>query len=132
MQAGDTRIEIERGSAAAPVVAGALPAAAPGAPAEGAAEAEPDNRHAIVAPLVGTFYRAPQPGAEPFVEVGDTVDVGQSVGIVEAMKLMNQVLADEPGTVAEILVENGAVGRVRAGARPARPRWRTSRCSRRC
>ena len=108
VQAGDTRIEIERGSAAAPVVAGgALPAAAPGAHAEGAAEAEEDTRHAIVAPLVGTFYGAPQPGADPFVKVGDTVDVGQSVGIVEAMKLMNQVLADKPGKVSAIVVEDG-------------------------
>ncbi len=107
VQAGDTRIEIERGTAAAPVVgAVGLPAAA-GAPAEEAAAEESDDRHAIVAPLVGTFYGAPQPGADPFVKVGDTVDAGQTVGIVEAMKLMNQVQADRAGKVAAIVVEDG-------------------------
>jgi acetyl-CoA carboxylase biotin carboxyl carrier protein len=109
VQAGDTRIEIERGTAGAPVVAaGALPAAAAGgAPAEAAAADEPDDRHPILAPLVGTFYSAPQPGADPFVKEGDIVDVGQTVGIVEAMKLMNQVQADRAGKVSAIVVEDG-------------------------
>ncbi len=66
-----------------------------------------DGRHPILAPLVGTFYRAPEPGAKPFVEEGDVVDEGQSVAIVEAMKLMNQVVADQGGRVAEILVKDG-------------------------
>ena len=69
---------------------------------------EMDGRHPIKAPLVGTFYRASQPGAPPFVSEGDVVEVGQTVGIVEAMKLMNQVQADQAGTVAEIAVEDGA------------------------
>jgi acetyl-CoA carboxylase biotin carboxyl carrier protein len=60
-----------------------------------------------VAPLVGTFYRAPQPGAKPFVEEGDIVDAGQTIGIVEAMKLMNQVNADQGGRVAEIVANDG-------------------------
>jgi len=60
-----------------------------------------------VAPLVGTVYRAGQPGADPFVKVGDVVEPGQTVVIVEAMKLMNQVQADVKGTVSEILVEDG-------------------------
>ena len=76
---------------------GRAAARAAGAPAEERRGGGPDDRHAIVAPLVGTFYGAPQPGADPFVKVGDTVDAGQTVGIVEAMKLMNQVQADEPG-----------------------------------
>ena len=61
----------------------------------------------ITSPFVGTFYRAAQPGADPFVKVGDAVDPGQTVAIVEAMKLMNQVQADVKGTVAEILLEDG-------------------------
>jgi acetyl-CoA carboxylase biotin carboxyl carrier protein len=108
VQAGDTRIEIERGAASAPVAGGMAPVVATGvAPVDAAAEAEADGRHAILAPLVGTFYGAPQPGADPFVKEGDVVDVGQTVGIVEAMKLMNQVQADQPGKVSAILVEDG-------------------------
>jgi acetyl-CoA carboxylase biotin carboxyl carrier protein len=65
-----------------------------------------DNRMPVLAPLVGTFYRASQPGSKPFVEVGDTVEAGQTVCIVEAMKMMNEVVAGEAGKVAEIAVEN--------------------------
>jgi acetyl-CoA carboxylase biotin carboxyl carrier protein len=110
VEAGDYKIEIERGSsgsvvasaaASAPGLAGDVPAAG-GEPA-----AEPDTRHAIVAPLVGTFYRASEPGAKPFVEEGDVVDEGQTVAIVEAMKLMNHVNADRSGQVAEIVVSDG-------------------------
>jgi acetyl-CoA carboxylase biotin carboxyl carrier protein len=111
VEAGGTKIEIERGGAAGAPVA-AIPTAAPvpaGAPPPAAEEAaaELDSRHAVVAPLVGTFYRAPQPGAKPFVEVGDVVDEGQTVAIVEAMKLMNHVKADQGGRVAEILCQDG-------------------------
>ena len=56
------------------------------------------------APLVGTFYLAPSPGADPFVRPGDEVEIGQTLGILEAMKLMNPIIADDPGVVAEILV----------------------------
>jgi len=108
VEAGDTRIEIERGIPAG-VVASA-PAALASAAATGdeaALAAELDSRHPIKAPLVGTFYRASQPGADPFVKEGDAVDAGQTVAIVEAMKLMNQVLADASGTVAEIVAEDG-------------------------
>jgi acetyl-CoA carboxylase biotin carboxyl carrier protein len=62
----------------------------------------------VPAPLVGTFYAAQSPGAEPFVRVGDQVDVGQTVGIVEAMKLMNPVVTEVAGTVAQILVADAA------------------------
>jgi acetyl-CoA carboxylase biotin carboxyl carrier protein len=109
VEAGGTRIEIERGAAAGPAL-GAVPmmtAGAGGAVAETAAEAEADGRHPILAPLVGTFYRSPQPGADPFVKEGDVVDAGQTVGIVEAMKLMNQVQADQAGKVSAIVVEDG-------------------------
>ena len=104
VEAGDTKIEIERGMPAG-VVAGAMPAAAAGAPAmEEAGAPELDAGHPIKAPLVGTFYRASGPGAPPFVNEGDVVEVGQTVGIVEAMKLMNPIVADEAGVVAEVLV----------------------------
>jgi acetyl-CoA carboxylase biotin carboxyl carrier protein len=66
-----------------------------------------DNRTPVLAPLVGTFYRASKPGEKPFVDVGDTVDAGQTVCIVEAMKMMNEVVAGEAGKVAEIAAENG-------------------------
>lgn len=109
IEAGDTRIEIERGlQAGVPAGAAGLPApAAPPAAAEDAPAAEADGRHPIVAPLVGTFYRAPQPGAKPFVEEGDVVDEGQPVAILEAMKLMNQVTADRGGRVVEITATDG-------------------------
>jgi acetyl-CoA carboxylase biotin carboxyl carrier protein len=77
-----------------------------GETAEDGRAAEPDNRHPIVAPLVGTFYRSPQPGAKPFVEEGDLVEKGQTVAIVEAMKIMNQIQADRAGRVAQIMVQD--------------------------
>ena len=104
VEAGDTRIEIERGIPSG--IAGVQVAASAGSE-DGAAVAAVENRHPIVAPLVGTVYRAGQPGADPFVKVGDVVEVGQTVVIVEAMKLMNQVQADVKGTVSEVLVEDG-------------------------
>jgi len=67
----------------------------------------PADHHAVVAPLVGTFYRSPDPASKPFVEEGDIVEAGQAVGIVEAMKLMNRIEVDRPGRVAAILVANG-------------------------
>ena len=102
---GGLRIEIEReqpASAGAPPAAPA-PAGAQGEPAPGAAE----GRHPVLAPLVGTFYRAPEPGAKPFVQEGDVVAAGQQVGIVEAMKLMNEIQAGREGRVVEIVVGDG-------------------------
>jgi len=66
-----------------------------------------DHRHLVVAPLVGIFYRAPKPGASPFVEEGDVVDAGQTVCIVEAMKFMNNVSTPQAGRILEILVDDG-------------------------
>jgi len=66
-----------------------------------------DDLHVIKSPIVGTFYAAPNPEAGPFVKVGDTVEAGQTVCIIEAMKLMNEIEADISGEVARILVENG-------------------------
>ncbi|GDY31025.1 acetyl-CoA carboxylase biotin carboxyl carrier protein [Gandjariella thermophila] len=82
--------------------------AAPGLPRDQAEPAEDaaDGLLAVTAPVVGTFYRAPEPGARPFVEVGDEVAAGQQVGIVEAMKLMNPILAEAAGTVAKVVVDD--------------------------
>jgi acetyl-CoA carboxylase biotin carboxyl carrier protein len=63
--------------------------------------------HVVTSPMVGTFYRAPSPGADPFVQIGDTVKEGQTICIIEAMKLLNEIESDKSGVVKEILVENG-------------------------
>ncbi|TSE18838.1 Biotin carboxyl carrier protein of acetyl-CoA carboxylase [Tepidimonas alkaliphilus] len=63
--------------------------------------------HVIKSPMVGTFYRAPSPGAKPFVEVGQAVKEGETVCIIEAMKILNEIEADRAGVIKEILVENG-------------------------
>ncbi len=80
---------------------------AQGASPEPVADLAVDHRDGVRAPLVGTFYRAPEPGAPPFVEVGDIVQVGQQVAIVEAMKLMNAIVADRAGRVSAVLVDDG-------------------------
>lgn len=104
---------------AAPMAAAATPAAAPAAPAviaptetpASAAETAPaptaSNIISVEAPMVGVFYAAPSPGADPFVSVGSTVHVGDTLCIIEAMKLMNEVVAEADGTVAEICVQDG-------------------------
>ncbi len=91
--------------APAPVAATA-PAAPAAAPAAEAAPAAPAG-HAVKSPMVGTFYRAPTPGAEAFVKIGDTVKEGQTLCIIEAMKLLNEIESDKSGVVKEILCENG-------------------------
>lgn len=90
--------------AAAPAPAPAAPAAAPAAPA--AAEEPAVTGTPVTSPMVGTFYRTPNPGAEPFVKVGDRVEVGQTLGIIEAMKLLNEIEAETAGVIKEICVEN--------------------------
>jgi acetyl-CoA carboxylase biotin carboxyl carrier protein len=92
---------------AAPVAAVPVVAAAP-APASplAAAEAEEDG-HIVTAPMVGTFYSATSPGSPPFVQVGDRVNVGDTLCIVEAMKMMNQIEAEVSGTIKSIRVQNG-------------------------
>lgn len=94
---------------AAPMVAPApvaAPAAAPAAPAAAAAPAAPSG-HAVKAPMVGTFYRAASPGAKSFVEVGQAVKQGETICIIEAMKILNEIEADKAGTITQILCENG-------------------------
>ena len=93
----------------APVAAPAAtaPAAAPVAASAAPAAAAAIFGHVVKSPMVGTFYRAPNPGAAPFVEVGQTVKEGQPLCIIEAMKLLNEIEADKSGVIKEILVENG-------------------------
>jgi len=92
--------------AAAPMPAPA-PAAAAAAPAASAAEQEQAGGHTVTSPMVGTFYRAPSPDAKPFVEVGSQVQQGQTLCIIEAMKILNEIESDKAGTVSRILIENG-------------------------
>jgi len=108
---GDRAIEVEWAPEAPPAGVAAPPAPpAQGSPGGGEVQpaAPPDAASEVAAtvrsPLVGTFYAAPSPGADPFVRVGDEVEAGQTVGIVEAMKLMNPIVVDEAGVIAEILV----------------------------
>jgi acetyl-CoA carboxylase biotin carboxyl carrier protein len=90
----------------APPVPDAPPAPTAAAPEAEAAPAEEDNLHSISSPIVGTFYRAPNPDADPYVKVGDFVEPGQTLCIVEAMKLMNEIESDVSGTVVRVLSEN--------------------------
>ena len=96
--------------AAAPVAPVATPAAAPAAaPAEAPAEAPAAevSGHQVRSPMVGTFYRSPSPEAKAFVEVGQTVKVGDALCIVEAMKMMNRIESDKAGVIKAILVNDG-------------------------
>ena len=90
---------------AAPVMA-AAPVAAPAAEAAPAAPAAPTG-HIVKSPMVGTFYRASSPGAKPFKEVGDAIKEGETICIVEAMKILNEIEADKTGTITQLLVDNG-------------------------
>ena len=111
----DRKIRVSRGAvaAAAPVYAAApsvaaapAPAAAAPAPAEAAAPAGPDMTNAVKSPMVGTCYLAPEPGAANFIAVGKAVKEGDTLLIVEAMKVMNPITAPKSGTVSAILIEN--------------------------
>ena len=113
----EVQVRLSRAAAAAPVVqyaaapapAQASPASAPAAsaaPAAAAAAAGPDLSNALTSPMVGTAYLSSEPGAEPFVRVGDTVSEGQTVLIIEAMKTMNQIPSPRAGTIKSILVAN--------------------------
>ena len=93
---------------AAPVALGQAAAPSPAAPAPESPAAEPEPpKHTVNSPMVGTFYRAPSPGAKPFVETGQKVAAGDTLCIIEAMKILNQIEADKSGIVTKALVENG-------------------------
>jgi acetyl-CoA carboxylase biotin carboxyl carrier protein len=117
VRSGDTEIEVEwqQPTVRPDAIAAALPAAAPQVAAIAPVAAEPiadliesvdENLAAIASPMVGTFYRAPSPDAEPYVSVGDLVRKDQPIGVVEAMKLFNPIVAECSGEVVEILVKD--------------------------
>ncbi len=116
IEQGDSKITIRKAGAVPAEAPATVPSAAQAAPAAASAQAEPTAEptgqrpstwKTVVAPMVGTFYEAPSPGAPPFVTVGDTVSEGQTLGIVEAMKLMNEITAEESGIIREVGVSNG-------------------------
>lgn len=136
---GDLRIRIKKPSAnvvmtaprafSAPeiIVAGAPPtvptAAAPSAPSSATEVRPSEDLHLVKSPIVGTFYGSPSPGAEPFVKIGGHVDVGQTLCIVEAMKLMNEIESDVSGEVLRVFVDTGQpveYGQPLFGIRPSR------------
>jgi acetyl-CoA carboxylase biotin carboxyl carrier protein len=108
---GEESVRISRYSQnAAPAVAIAAPVPAPVAAPAAAPVAEKKEEisgHAVTSPIVGAFYRSPSPQAKSFVEVGSRVNVGDTLCIIEAMKIMNQIEADKAGVIKAILVENG-------------------------
>jgi acetyl-CoA carboxylase biotin carboxyl carrier protein len=111
VQDGERRIRVARtvtvAAQAAPIAA--APAAAPAASSAAAvdAPAAPDNANAIKSPMVGTVYLSSEPGARPFAGIGDTVSEGQTLVIIEAMKVMNPILATRSGKVTRVCVQNG-------------------------
>jgi acetyl-CoA carboxylase biotin carboxyl carrier protein len=135
---GDLRIRLRKPSTgaaygipralAAPEIIVASPSLAPVAAASPAAQAalegrSTDDLHLVKSPIVGTFYGSPSPGAEAFVKVGAFVEAGQTLCVVEAMKLMNEIESDESGEVVRIFVENGQpveYGQPLFGIRPSR------------
>lgn len=117
VQRGENRLRLRRGPTAqelvVPVAAPAAPAPAPAPAASSSANASakpsaPDPNHTIVkSPIVGTYYDAPSPDAPPFVKIGDSVEPGQVLCIIESMKLMNEIEAEMAGTIVHKLAENG-------------------------
>ena len=97
---------VQQAAAAQLAPAQLAPAAAPVVPAAAAAAEEPRG-HIVKSPMVGTFYRASAPGSKSFVEVGSAVKEGETICIIEAMKILNEIEADKSGTVTQILCENG-------------------------
>ena len=111
---GEEKVRISRQAASGPVMMAApqmhhigVPGTMPAGTPEPAAPAAEPKGHTLKSPMVGTFYRAPSPGAPSFVEVGQSVSKGQTLCIIEAMKLLNEIESDATGTVKAILVENG-------------------------
>ena len=111
---GEEGVRISRMGAAQPVhaaapvaVAARAPELQPAALAAGGAPKPNPNEHVITAPMVGTFYAAPSPGAKAFVEIGAEVKVGQVLCVIEAMKMMNQIEADKAGRLTSIMARNG-------------------------
>lgn len=104
---GGNTVQMVAAPAAAPAPAAAAPAAAPAAAAPAAIESAEPAGHAVCSPMVGTFYQSASPDAPPFITVGQSINKGDVVCIVEAMKMMNQIEADQSGVVQAILVKDG-------------------------
>jgi acetyl-CoA carboxylase biotin carboxyl carrier protein len=104
LRAGATTYELVRRATPAAAAAPAEPAAPPAA-----APAPAANYKKVTAPIIGVFYRAPAPGTDAFVEIGQRVEVGQVLCILEAMKMMNEITSDHAGVVRRVLPENGAL-----------------------
>ncbi len=112
---GEEKVRIAKSIAGAPMMMApqpqmyqaAAPAAAPAPAAAAPAEDAMPEGHVVRSPMVGTFYRAPAPGSKNFVEVGQSVNAGDTLCIIEAMKLLNEIEADQGGVIKAILVENG-------------------------
>ncbi|MEV8551994.1 biotin/lipoyl-containing protein [Streptomyces glaucescens] len=115
LRAGAISVDVEWETVPAPQAPAPATAPAPADPATAQAPAPqrtdgtPDGLVRVTAPLVGTYYQAPAPGAEPFVKVGDTVEAGQQLAVIEAMKLLNSITADVKGTVHAIHAADGEV-----------------------
>lgn len=105
LSTGDVSIRLRGASGTAPAVA-SRQSAGDGESAVNDSDSGEPAGHVVTAPMIGTFYAAPGPGEAPFVQIGDEVEVGQVIGIVEAMKIMNEIIADRPGIVIDILVQN--------------------------
>lgn len=104
---GEESVRISRHSPAPAMMQAPAPAAPAAAEIPAPAATEAPTGHEVKAPMVGTYYSAPSPGAAPFIEVGQHVNKGDTICIIEAMKLLNQIEADVSGTVKSICVENG-------------------------
>jgi len=104
---GEEKVRISRVSPAAQTVVTPAPPPAPVAAAAAAEVPAAVEGHVVKSPMVGTFYRAASPGAKTFVEVGDRVNAGDTLCIIEAMKLLNEIEADQGGVIKEVYVENG-------------------------
>jgi len=110
VQNGTQRVRVSRGAtaiAAPPAAAAPMAAARPAAAVEASEVNFNNHPGAILSPMVGTAYRSPEPGARPFVDVGDNVKIGQTLLIVEAMKTMNSIPATKAGKVTHVLIEDG-------------------------
>lgn len=108
VQDGERRVRVARMLSAAPMAAAAPPpAAATPAPTVPAEAPAPDLANAVRSPMVGTAYLSPEPGAAAFASVGDRVTAGQTIAIIEAMKVMNPIAAPHGGTVRAVLIDNG-------------------------
>ena len=106
---GEEKVKIVKSGGSSVVYAAPAPVVAAAAPSVAVPAAAPAEipGHLVKSPMVGTFYRASSPGAKPFVEVGDTVKSGDTICIIEAMKLLNEIECDKDGVIKAILVENG-------------------------